>query len=287
MNPLQLSLIHQSCELNQSYEVIKTMFNLPYETNQTFLKDYGIEDNHHFYEHIDILKSLQWLKEQWLKVLASLFYPLSMLLSSYMMLVLFRFQFKRILHQLDFSFPLEFKFMIWINTFVFIALVLCVLMLWWLSQSLFRKVLVLQTYRNQPMIKLILEWHFMVAFNSFKHHHLAINHVIRLIKTYQNNALFRILAIDLKELIERGEGMKQWIERNSQHVNMHGWLYEQISLHHQKNCQLWQKQLENSISLELHKINRHVLFVLYVLIGLNLMAMMSLLALPYQWMKTV
>lgn len=284
---LQLSLIHQTCELNQSYEVIKSMFNLPYETNQLFLKQYGIEDKHHFYEHIDILKSLHWLKEQWLNVLYSTFYPLSMYLSSCLMLVFFQSQFKGVLNQMSFTFPLEFKIMIGINTVFIITLLLFVLILGWLSLAMFRKVLVIQALRHLPLIKLIFEWHFMVAFNSFKHHHLAINHVISLIKTHQNNALFRILTIDLKEHIERGEGMKQWIEANSQHTNMHGWLYEQISLHHQKNCLLWQKQLENTITLELSKIKRQLLLTLYLLIGFNLMAMMSLLSLPYQWMRSI
>lgn len=283
---LQLSLIHQSCELNQSYEVIKTMFDLPYETNQLFLKSYGIEDKHHFYEHIDILKSLHWLKECWIKVLYSLFYPATMYLSSYFMLLFFRFQFKSVLDQMSFSFPLEFKLMIGVNTLICVALLLSVLVLWWLASTMFLKVLVIQSHRNQPLVKLIVEWHFIIAFNSFKHH-LAINHVVSLIHAYQNNAIFRILSIDLKELIERGEGMKQWIEENSHHKNMHGWLYEQLSLHHQKNCLLWQNQLENSITLKLDKLKRQLLLALYLLIGFNLMAIMSLLSLPYQWMRSV
>lgn len=263
------------------------MYNLPYETNQMFLKNYGIDDSHHFYEHIDILKSLFWLKDQWLKVFYSIVYPCSMLISSYLMLVLFRFQFKTILSQMNFSFPWEFNFMIWVNSMVIVIVVSGVLLVWWLTASLFRKVLAIQNCRNHSFIKLVIEWHFIIAFNSFKHDHLAINHVVNLIKTYQDNALFRILTIDLKELIERGEGMKQWIEDNSHHHHMQGWLYEQISLHHHKNCQLWQKQLENCIVLELHKINRKVLLVLYLFIGFNLMAMMTLLALPYQWMKNI
>lgn len=176
--------------------------------------------------------------------------------------------------------------MIGVNTLICVALLLSVLVLWWLASTMFLKVLVIQSHRNQPLVKLIVEWHFIIAFNSFKHH-LAVNHVVSLIHAYQNNAIFRILSIDLKELIERGEGMKQWIEENSHHKNMHGWLYEQLSLHHQKNCLLWQNQLENSITLKLDKLKRQLLLALYLLIGFNLMAIMSLLSLPYQWMRSV
>jgi len=65
--------------------------------------------------------------------------------------------------------------------------------------------------------------------------------------------------------------------------SMNNWLYEQINQSNKSNIVLWSDQLQLSLKQMLQHLKNIVLTSLYAMIALNIMAMLTMFSLPYEW----
>jgi hypothetical protein len=266
-----------------SYALIKSMYHLPFESSQAFLAEYDILDHQHFFEHLSILKSNLWLKELVSKQLLTLTYPAMMLISSTLLFHIFHFQFQPILQQMNLSISFESIVLKVIHIFVLISSLLAIFSFFWINRAMYRKILCIQIFRKTRLIRSIMEWEFMSVVNSVQSL-ISVQSIITLMKCHTNNPVLSILSFELKEHIEQGENMVRWIEKLSINPTMSLWLEDQINNQHFQNCGLWQKQLEFAIQHHFTQIKFVTHTFIYILIAFNIMGMISLLTLPYEWM---
>lgn len=279
----QLELILSSSHSHTSYTVIKTIFNLPFETSELFLKQYEIEDSSLFLEHIRIiytLKSLiQTIKHQFLNLL----YPLIMLISSSLLLRIFINQFKNILNTMNIFIPYTVSLVLLIHFIVLSLFVLVTGFFIWLNQSLYRKVLLISLFKKTKVFKLVNELILITVVLSLSSKQLSLREIHSLISKHSNHALMRIMANDLKQIIEEGKTLMIWLEKYSSFPTMRLWVYEQINEGNAPNLVLWSNQLQIGLKQIVLKWKNVLMTCCYALIVLNILAMFTTFNLPYDW----
>lgn len=287
---LSSQLLHHIASSNSSltsFSLIKTMYQLPYDSSQALLIQYKIDDHQHFFEHLKILKSNAWLKDMVLKQLMSLSYPFMMFLTSTILFHIFHHQFQPILKQMSLNVSLEITLLKGVHILVLTSLLLIIIFLFWIQKAMYRKVMCLQLFRSNRIVKALLEWEFMSVVNSHLSSSFSIQRLISLMKAHQNNPILSILSYELKEHIELGENMLSWITKLSLNPTMSYWLEEQITTQHMQNCSLWQDQLQFALQHYFIRLKLGIQAIIYILIAFNIMGMISLLTLPYEWMVTL
>lgn len=279
----QLELILSSSHSHTSYTVVKTIFNLPFETSELFLKQYEIEDSSLFLEHVRIiytLKSLiQVIKYQFLNLL----YPLIMLASSSLLLRIFINQFKNILNTMNISIPNSVSLVLLMHYVVLTLFFLTTGFFIWLNQSLYRKVLIISLFKRIKVFKIVNELILITVVLSLSSKHLSLREIHNLISKHSNHVLMRIMSNDLKQIIEEGKTLIVWLEKYSSFPTMTYWVYEQINEGNIPNLVLWSNQLQIGLKQIVLKWKNVLMSCCYALIVLNILAMLTTFKLPYEW----
>lgn len=279
----QLDLILKSSSAHTSYTVVKHILNLPFETSEIFLKQYNIHDSFHFFEHVQILFTLKNIIQNIKNNALNLAYPLIMLISSSVLLNVFQSQFKRILVPMNISIPTNVSLILLIHYVLIVLLCLSIIFILWVKQSLYRRVLILSLLKKTRLIKIVYELVLITTIQSVTTSSVSLKEIHILISKHTNHALMRIMANDLNQIIEEGKTMMYWLDNYGSFPTMNKWIYEQISQSNQTNLLLWSDQLQLSLRQTLMHWKNILLSTLYGLIALNIMAMMSLFSLPYEW----
>ncbi|MBS3990492.1 MAG: hypothetical protein KGZ51_00330, partial [Erysipelothrix sp.] len=120
----QLDLILKSSESHTSYTLVKNVLNLPFETSAHFLKQFNIHDSFHFFEHVQILHTLKKISLTVKESTLSLIYPLVMMLSSFLLLSIFKTQFEKILISMSIVIPPNVKLIVFTNQLLIALLVI-------------------------------------------------------------------------------------------------------------------------------------------------------------------
>jgi hypothetical protein len=267
-----------------SYSLIQSMYQIPYESSQDFLAHFNINDHQHFFEHLSILNSNLWLKEQIAKQCFALVYPLIMFISSSVLFHVFQIQFKSILHHMKISTSLHSVGLTYLHILVFMISIGILFLLIWINKAMYRKVLTVQLLKKTALFKISKEWMFFVVVNSIKNQPFSFQSLISLMKAHEYNSIFSILSYELKEHIDDGENLNSWMNKISINPKLSIWLSDQIINQNLESCILWQQQLQFTIIHHLTYIKTLLMSIIYALIALNIMGMISLLTTPYEWM---
>ncbi len=263
--------------------MIKTIFNLPFETSEMFLKQYDIDDSYHFFEHINILYTqksmIQTIKNQ----LLSLIYPLFMLVSSSLLLRIFINQFQVIMITMNISIPNNVELIMFIHLLLLISTVLLILFFIWIKKSLYRRVIFISLFRKTKVFRMFYEIILINVIQSLSSSHLSLKEIYTLISKHSNHALMRIMSNDLKQIIEEGKTLMVWLEDFSSFPSMKHWVYEQINQSNTSNLMLWNDQLQIGLRQIFVRWKSIILTCCYALIAFNIIAMLSIFNLPYEW----
>lgn len=284
ISPQLLHHIASTTSSMTSYSLIQTMYQLPFNSSQEFLSSFGVRDHHNFIEHLTILKSNYWFKEQVMKQVISLIYPLMMLVTSTFLFHVFRLQLTPMLNQFESSSLFQSSLLSMIHIVMVSMIIIFIALLYWINKALYRKILIIQFFKHTSFIKTLLEWQFMSVVNSSKASYFSFQNIIDLLKAHESNPLNCVLAYELKEHIEHGEDFQSWIKKISINHHLSHWLEHQIMNHHTNQCELWQQQLQFLMIHHLSRFKTMGLTCTYGFIAFNIMGMMSLLTYPYEWM---
>lgn len=279
----QLELILKSSHSHTPYAVIKTILNLPFATSDLLLKHFNIFDSYHFLEHIRIIYTQKSVIQEFKNQLFSLGYPLLMLLSSSLLLRVFINQFENILITMNISIPSNVLFVIVMHYVMLGILIFLIIFFIWIRQSLYRKVLFLSFFKSTRVFKVMYELIFITVILSLSPIQLSLSDVYSLITKHTKHPLMRIMSNDLKQIIEEGKTLMTWLENNSSFPTMNHWVYEQIKEGNTSNLVLWSDQLQIGLKRTLIRWKSIVMTLCYGLIILNIMAMLSMFNLPYEW----
>jgi hypothetical protein len=279
----QLELILKSSDSHTSYAVIKTILNLPFETSEQFLRQFNIFDSYHFLEHIRILHTqksvIQVIKNQ----LLSLAYPFVMLVSSSILLRIFVNQFENILIPMNISIPSHVLIMMTMHYGLLSLLVIVIALYIWIKQSLYRKVLFFSFFKAVKTFKVIYELLLITVILSLSTTQLSLKEIHGLMSKHSEHALMRIMSNDLNQIIEEGKTLMDWLENNSSFPMMRHWVYEQIKEGNTSNLFLWSDQLHIALKQIFIRWKSVLMTGCYGLIIFNIMAMLSIFNLPYEW----
>jgi len=279
----QLDLILKSSESHTSYTLVKNVLNLPFETSAHFLKQFNIHDSFHFFEHVQILHTLKKISLTVKESTLSLIYPLVMMLSSFLLLSIFKTQFEKILISMSIVIPPNVKLIVFTNQLLIALLVIFSLITMYIKVSLYRRVLFMSLFKKTKLFKIISELVLVNTIKSLITSQVSLKEVQTLISKYSNHSLMRIMSNDLNQIIEEGKTMMIWLNNYSAFPSMNNWLYEQINQSNKSNIALWSDQLQLSLKQMLQRFKNIVLTSLYAMIALNIMAMLTMFSLPYEW----
>lgn len=279
----QLELILKSSHSRSSYTVIKTILDLPFETSESFLKQYDIDDSYHFVEHINILYTQKSVIEVLKNQLISLIYPFFMLVSSSLLLRIFINQFQVIMITMNISIPNSVKFVMFMHVILFVSLVVLILFLLWIQKTLYRRVIFISLFRKTKVFRLFYEIVLITVIQSLPPSQLSLKEIHTLISKHSSHALMRIMSNDLKQIIEEGKTLMVWLENFSSFPSMKHWVYEQINQADTSNLALWNNQLQIGLKQIFIRWKSLFLTCCYALIAFNILAMLSIFNLPYEW----
>lgn len=279
----QLELILKSSHSHTSYAVIKTILNLPFASSELFLKHFNIIDSYYFIEHIRIIYTQKLVIQEVKNQLFSLGYPFLMLLSSSLLLRVFINQFENILISMNLSIPSNVWFVMFMHYVLLGLIVLIVAFSIWITQSLYRKVLFISFFKPTKVFKVMYELLLITVILSLSPTKLSLSDVHCLISKHSNHALMRIMSNDLQQIIEEGKTLMVWLENNSSFPTMKHWVFEQIKTGNTSNLMLWSDQLQIGLKQIFIRWKSILMSCCYGLIILNIMAMLSMFNLPYEW----
>jgi hypothetical protein len=279
----QLDLILKSSETHSSYTLVKNVLNLPFETSDLFLKQFNIHDSFHFFEHVQILYILRRIISLVKESALSLLYPSVMLLSSFLLLSVFKVQFQRILISMNIVVPQSVTLIVFVNYLLIVCFMILGLLYMWIKQSLYRRVLLMSLLKRTRLFKIISELILITTIKSLLSSQVSLKEVHTLISKHSNHSLMRIMSNDLLQIIEEGKTIMIWLNNYTAFPSMSNWLFEQINQSNRSNLSLWVDQLQLSLKQTLHTIKSILLSCFYGLIALNIMAMLTMFSLPYEW----
>jgi hypothetical protein len=279
----QLDLILKSAESHSSFTIVKNVLNLPFETSAHFLKQFNIHDSFHFFEHVQILYTLKKISLTVKESALSLIYPLVMLLSSFLLLSIFKTQFERMLIPMNIEIPPNVTLIVLTNYLLIACLLILSILYIWIKVSLYRRVLLMSFLKKTKLFKIISELVLVNAIKSLISSQVSLKGVHTLISKHSNHSLMRIMSNDLNQIIEEGKTMMIWLNNYSAFPSMNNWLYEQINQSNHSNIVLWSNQLQLSLKQMLQRVKNILLTSLYGMIALNIIAMLTMFSLPYEW----
>lgn len=265
------------------YALMQEMYNLPYDSPNSFLKAHHIAGSEHFLEHCAILSQNIKLKNLISSQLLPLVYPLAIFVLSTGMFYGFRIQFSTLFIQMGSPLPSNHSVIIFFHSVMFVIALVIFLVLLWCNSAYYRTVLCLQQWRKTRLGKLVYEWSFFQVVCALHSLHIVFYDLASIMKAHVKHPIMTVMAYEIREYCEQGLTLTQWITSITTSQAMAYWIVDQIKTHNHKQLKNWQNQLFYAIQHYLLSTKITVSCVLYLGIGMNIIGMLALLSTPYSW----